>query len=107
MSAYYFRTDEEDSCYTLNHFKNEMNEEVIKQLELVKAEIEFGTDHFYCNEYGEVGLKGEGCGRECDLYSPRNGKNGRCKHSKNCYTHSDEKFILTKINEKRFKLTPK
>lgn len=32
-----------------------------------------------------MALSGEGCGKECSYYKPRNGKNGRCRFSRNCY----------------------
>jgi len=105
MSKFYFCDENDERCYRLQWFKDDL--EIGDSIELTEAEMEIGTDHFYCNEYMEVGLKGEGCGKECESYSPRNGKNGRCKHSKNCYTHSDKKFTLTKIDDKRFKLTNK
>ena len=62
------------------------------------AEIVYGSEFFWCDEFMEVGETGESCGKECKKYSPRNGKNGRCRHHKNCYTHAD-KPITIKINQ--------
>lgn len=96
MAKKYFREDHEDeSCYTLIYWKQLMDDENIESLPLYEAEIETNTDHFYCREYFEVGLKSESeCGKLCDGYTPRNVKNGRCKHSANCYTATDKKIVL-------------
>jgi len=57
------------------------------------------SEFFFCRHHQEVGLKGEGtCGVQCDSYAPRNGKNGRCRHSAHCYEpdRNEVKVIRTK-----------
>ena len=92
---YYFSKDYDDGerCYTLQFFRDYMKENNLLTLELIEAKIETGTNYFYCLEFGEVGETGEGCGKICRMYAPRNGKNGRCRHHANCYIPT--KNILT------------
>jgi hypothetical protein len=43
-----------------------------------------------------MGEVGEGCGKFCEYYKPRNGKNvRRCRHSANC--EADENPITIKL----------
>lgn len=95
MSKYFFQTEDDDLCYPLSHFKDVLADTGESEMVLFEAVMEKDTEHFFCSFFGEVGIKGEGaCGKECEKYSPRNGKNGRCKHSKNCYTTNGKTFIL-------------
>lgn len=99
----YFDNEDEGSCYGISYFRELMKESNEEIMELWLGERETGVDHFYCSHFGEVGLKEDsGCGKTCEGYSPLNGKNGRCKHSKNTYFPA-EKYILTMKNGK-FKL---
>ena len=96
MSKYYFNAEEVDAenCYGKQYWQEVADEEG-KDIELYEAAPDYGTDYFYCSEYGVVGDKtGSDCGKSCEGYSPRNGKNGRCKHSKSCYTATDKKIIV-------------
>lgn len=104
MAKYYFSENVDESCYKLGYFISLMNELDISEMVLFEAEIETDTEYFYCREYQEVGIKGEGtCGKFCEKYSPRNGKNGRCKYSANCYIPTDKKIILSKKDGRIFK----
>lgn len=99
MSKYYFqKSDYGGYCYQLKHWK-EKREISETDIILEEAERETGSGFFYCNECGECGEVGEGCGKECKAYEPRNGKNGRCKHSQNTYTGNGKFFRLTKENK--------
>ena len=91
---YYFEKGDCELCYTKQHFMEVMEERGITEIEVFPAIIEYGTDYFYCQEHGESGMSGEGCGKFCDFYKPRNGKNGRCRHHSNCYTPADKSVIL-------------
>jgi hypothetical protein len=71
-----------------------MKEEGIDEIELIEAEMEAGTGYFYCTQYGECGIVGESCGKFCDEYKPRNGKNGRCRFSANTYEQTEKHFTL-------------
>ena len=93
---YYFcdQYDGGERCYPISFYRAEMLEYDMRELELIEAKLETGTGHFYCQEFQEVGEVGEGCGKICDKYAPRNGKNGRCRHSSNCYVKTDKRQIL-------------
>ena len=78
MKKYYFRDDDE-LCYTIEGHKDIMRFNEEKEIEVFEAKIDRGLGYFYCHEYGEVGESGESCGKQCDGYSPRNGKSGICK----------------------------
>jgi len=94
----YFSDIEEDMAYTVEYLICEMKERNISELNVFIAEREIGVDHFFCKAIGKSGLKGEGCGKECDMYWPRNGKNGCCRHWGFCYIPGRE-FVLS-INSK-------
>lgn len=105
--AIYFDNSEEGFAYGIKYYKEYLIENNEESIRLWKAIIEHGTDHFYCSHFDGFGSKYEGeCGRMCEGYAPRNGKNGRCRYSKNCYVWGDEyllkktggKFTLTKID---------
>ncbi len=86
MSKYYFSDDWDDRCYTKDTLIDLMKTEWgIKELKIYPAIMMVKGDYFYCKKFREVGEVGEGCGKECDKYEPRNGKNGRCRYSNNCY----------------------
>ena len=91
----YFRKGE-DSCYTIEAHREYMKENNIDQLELTIAEREKATGYFWCKHFGEVGAVGESCGKVCGVYAPRNGKNGRCRHSENLYAHTEKTIIINR-----------
>ncbi len=99
MSRYYFTDELEGNCYTLDYFKEQLNEDN-NEITLFEAEMETGESYFYCSLFGEIGEVGEGCGRQCSKYKPRNGKNGRCRHSNNAY-YTTGKSITIKFNPKQ------
>ena len=72
-----------------------MQENGIKELTVYRAKRVTGEGMFFCKEFMEPGMSGEGCGRfECESYIPNNGKNGRCKHFGYCYEVSAEIKII-------------
>ena len=83
MAKYYFGDDQEH-CYTLDYFIEQLDD-VNPEITVYPAKILIGEDVYYCKEFGEVGEVGDGCGKDCNKYEPRNGKNGRCRYSNNCY----------------------
>ena len=83
-----------DECYPLSYYKELIEEGEYKEIELTEAKIEYGTGYFSCTEYFEVGEVGVSCGKICVHYSPRNGKNGRCRYSKNMYERTEKKFTI-------------
>lgn len=94
MPKYYFK-DNDDLCYTLEYHKEWMKGTNVKKLKLFEAERVTGEGYFYCSYYNEPGITGDSdCGKTCEGYKPRNGKNGRCKHSGHCYEPTDKYIIL-------------
>lgn len=98
MAKYFFNATEQDpeTCHTLDGWINQMKCEGIDQIKLIEAKPFYGSGYFYCQELGQVGeVVDSGCGKFCELYKPRNGKNGRCIHSHHLYTHGERTFTLT------------
>jgi hypothetical protein len=94
MSKFYFREDIDECCFTKKQIIEDMKEECISELKIFEAMRVTGESYFWCSINQEVGEKGEGCGRLCKQYKPRNGKNGRCRYSSYCYEHTDKSQIL-------------
>lgn len=92
----YFELHNEGNCYPLDYFIDRINDGEEK-IELQVAKIVRGGGWYWCLVEGESGEVGDGnCGKNCADYKPRNGKNGRCCHSRNCYEPVGEILILTK-----------
>jgi len=81
----YFETKDSEICHNIEYFYDMMRLEELTEMEVFEAKVEFGTGLFWCNKFREVGEVGEGCGKMCKEYKPRNDKNGRCIHSGNVY----------------------
>lgn len=60
---------------------------------------DYNNGLFYFKEFGTTGEVGEGCGKSCKIYEPRNGINGRCKFSNNTQSGSGKYFRLTATNK--------
>ena len=94
---YYFWEDDDERCYRKKDIIQDIKENGLTELKIFEAKRELGNDYFWCTEYQEIGETKESCGRFCDMYKPRNGKNGRCRFSGHCYEPT-EKFEIFKIN---------
>lgn len=94
---YYFENIGSERCYTKDYFVELMKEIGIKEMQVYPAKIITGGSLAWCFEADKPIETGRacGCGKECEFYKPRNGKNGRCRFSKNCY-EPEEKPILIK-----------
>lgn len=96
MPNFFLKIDDEfaqDRLYILEY----MRENKIERLEVFKAVIDTVTGFLYCKHFGEIGEVGFGCGKECSYYTPRNGKNGRCRHSAHTYSPGESITIDSKI----------
>lgn len=80
MPKKYFHNNDSEFCYQKEYFR-EFVDPKTGILEVFEAKILTGTGFFFCQELELVGESGDGCGRECIYYEPRNGKNGRCRLS--------------------------
>ncbi len=96
MARYYFDQNKE-MCYTLDYWLEHMRHCDIAELKAFEAIPEYGSGFFFCSYYGTIGEVGEGCGKICKAYLPRNRKNGRCRYSN--YTYSAGKEVTLKTNQ--------
>lgn len=98
MSKLYFAPEiDELNCYKLSDIKDMAKFEGLNEIEIIEAERDTGQGYFFCKHFAEVGEVGEGCGKMCEAYKPRNGKSGRCLHSGYCYSYTD---VKTKVKVK-------
>lgn len=90
MAKKYFTKGDDEHCYPLSSIKETMREHGIETQEVVEAKAMTGNSEgfFYCQEFMAMGEKG-GCGKQCEAYAPRNGKNGRCKHHSVFYEETE------------------
>ena len=96
---YYFTELDDERCYPLKIIKEDAREENLSEIEVTEAKRVTGQGYFYCSKFKDSGETGELCGsRICKLYSPRNGKSGRCRYSGYCYEPTDKKRVI-KINQ--------
>lgn len=96
---YYFDASEQDpeQCYTLEHFRQELEYSGVDELTLIEAKPSYGSGYFWCKEFHEIGEVGEACGKQCHEYKPRNGKNGRCRHSHHLYEPGEKKIVVRRL----------
>ncbi|MCP4181444.1 MAG: hypothetical protein GY756_27085, partial [bacterium] len=81
----YFYNKDDERCGAIQYIYDRMKEDNLKTKEVYKAKMITNVGYFYCRKFFEVGEVGETCGKFCASYKPRNGKNGRCTYSSNCY----------------------
>lgn len=87
----YFAGLDHEYCQTLEYHRD-MIEGTGQTLTLHRA-IPLPTTHvFWCREAAECFEVGE-CGKKCDAYEPRNGKNGRCRWHSNAFEPSETDTI--------------
>lgn len=86
-SRYYFCDGDDESCRPLSVIRKYIQDMQLKQITIYPALMMIGEPYFFCSFHGECGSSDEDspCGLACGSYEPRNGKNGRCRYSKNCY----------------------
>ena len=86
---FYFETENSELAYPLDHFKAMGH----KEMELFEAVPERIKGIGWCKEFQEI-LEMGNCGKICDKYKPRNGKNGVCLHKKSTLFEHGEKVIM-------------
>lgn len=99
----------EDESYLLglemeySHLKGEilnaMKENLVNEIRIETAMPDKDTEFFFCTKRSECGEKfdehgNRTCGKECEDYTPRNGKRGCCKYRTACYSPSGEEYVL-------------
>lgn len=93
---YFCEAINEDFCYGLSYFIEEMKEQELTELTVALARRDTDKNYFFCSAHEVCINKTDDaqCGNECTFYEPRNGKKGCCKNRKPCYEPGDE-FTLT------------
>lgn len=95
---YYFENDDSERCYSIDYFKKQLNERELSEMTIYPAKMVKGELVAWCTKFDDAIETQRGdCGKFCDLYKPRNGKNGRCKYSYNCYEPIEDKPIVIKL----------
>ena len=98
-ARYYFSDMDDASCYELDVIYEQMGEQGFDELTIFPAKMITGQGFYWCSFFHEVGEVGEGCGKQCEEYKPRNEKNGRCRYSKNCYEPNTSQPVTIKWEE--------
>ena len=91
---YYFRNINDEICYTLDYHLSDAKDEGLKEIELFEAIPEKVEGFYYCKAV-EAPAEKDFCGKNCEDYIPRNGKNGMCRHK--------ARFFFTPGNKITFK----
>lgn len=99
---YYYSDECCDYICTLDSFKIILKEDDLKKIELEEMKRDFG-EKMYCKNNEAFVEKGD-CDRFCPMYSPCNGKSGRCRYLENGFIGTGKKFILTKNDLKEVKI---
>ena len=98
-ARYYFSDIDEEHCYSLDTIYEQMGEQEFDEITIFPAKMITRRGVYWCSFFGEVGEVGEGCGKQCTEYKPRNGKNGRCRYSNNCYEPITSQPITINFNQ--------
>lgn len=98
----YYMCDESEYILTLDDVKIMFQEDYLEEIKLEEMQRDYGGE-MYCEE-NEVFVKKCDCGKSCSMYSPCNGKGGRCRYLKNGFIGTGRKFLLTEDRLKEVKI---
>ena len=101
---HYFLNKDEEYCFTKEHYVRRMNEVGLTYIAVYEAKKVRDKELIFCKAVGEPAEKN--CGRQCEFYSPRNGKSGICKHDGMLFECTDNRLIISntgKIVKRRIK----
>ena len=92
----YYYSDEfcDGWVMTLEDAKETLKEDDVEEIELEEMKRDIGGN-MYCSAKEYFIEKGD-CGKWCPMYSPCNGRSGRCRELENGFIGTGKKFILTK-----------
>jgi len=93
--GFYFENDSAEICYNEDHFIDEMKDNGITLIEIIKAEKVWMDEAFYCKHFGEVSERGV-CGKGCKSYQPKNKISGCCNHLGQLYEHGKKIILVLK-----------
>jgi len=92
----YYMSDDSEYVFPLEEFRETLiDDDELEGIELFEMKRDIGGQ-MWCEENEEFIYKGEDCGIQCPLYSPCNGKSGRCRNLKNGFVGTGKEFILNK-----------
>lgn len=96
MKLYFNKKHDEGFwCRPLTEWIKIAKEEGLTEIELIEAEKIKIDDMFMCKIFGAAFDNKQTCGKQCNDYSPRNGKSGCCRHySTTFYEMSDKKTTI-------------
>ena len=90
---FYFESIEHDVCHTEEYFQDLMMFGCATEVEVIEAILDLtGGGVFWCKVYSFCGDDtSDSCGKQCEEYKPKNGKNGCCKHHTSwLFLHGDK-----------------
>lgn len=97
----YFKSEDDEYCYTRELLIDEMKDDGISEMKVFEAIPDTSKEYFFCKSANETSLSEEyPCGKTCEDYEPRNGKSGMCKYKTRCYTWGKEVIIKCKNQER-------
>lgn len=95
---FYFENVDADHAYTEEYFRELMVADGMEEMTVLEAIKSKDKDYIYCKAIGECG-EAKNCGKDCEDYEPRNGKNGCCRHRGMMMEHGDEVILRVKKHE--------
>lgn len=98
-SQRFFPEEDQGFCLTIDYFENKMRQEGLTEIDAYVAKTDHSSGFAWCKAEHEFIERGEGCGNDCSMYKPRNGKSGCCVYQVNGY-QSGEKVTL-RLNGKK------
>ena len=91
---YFMESKDEDGVFTIDGYMDRITDGEDEEIELFEMKRDIGGE-MWCEENERFVEKGD-CGKWCPMYSPCNGKSGRCRNLKNGFVETGLKFLLTK-----------
>lgn len=101
----YYSTGKEEMVHPIEYFREELSRDEYgnNSIILFEAKRMLNAGMFWCKYLLNEGEVGEGCGKFCEYYKPRNGKSGRCVNSGHVYEVTD-KMITLKLDNGKLKI---
>lgn len=92
---YYFESEDAGLCWPLQYFKEKLISRGLKEMKLIEAIKEPGSNYFFCKDLSITICKHDYfCGKNCDSYKPRNKRSGICNHYSNNVFYTGNEIIL-------------
>lgn len=97
----YFEDEDSEMAYPESYFQEQMKENNITEMTVIEAVKQpySKADFVWCMFSGSCSEKSD-CNKNCEEYSPENGKNGKCKHrGQYCEFGKEVTLHLTNISK--------